>query len=507
MGNRKAKVLVIGFDGADYNLIAKWTRGGRLLNFAKFMEDGVYGKLFSPSCLSPPSWTSITTGVWPNKHGILGFLTRKSDSYDISIVHSRLRKVDPIWILLNRAGKKVGVINVPITYPPDRVNGFMISGLGTPSLKSNFAEPPELRDWLIKQGFKVGMEAYHKFKGREDEFIKELYEVTEKRKEISLDLMCRYEWDFFMVVFTGSDRVQHFFWNYYDDKHPMYNPEKADRYRDVIPRYYEKMDEILGEFLKRIDENTYVFVLSDHGFGKRRYRLIHLNRWFEKNGLLKLRRKGLHQILTKPSIRMKLQNTLRRLPECIRSKMLTSAPAYSLIGADVDWARTKVWSIDDGGKIYINRSGKEPHGCVKREEYENLREYLIKKLYELKDPKTNREVVEHVSEGEEVCQTLRFRIPDLIVEFRDGYKDSITYHGAVFDYENVVTGDHDEDGIFMMLGPLVKKNTEVKGARQIDVMPTILYIMGYPTPEYVDGRSLKEALKLAFRSHGEPERT
>jgi predicted AlkP superfamily phosphohydrolase/phosphomutase len=148
------KVLVIGLDGATFNVIKPLLKEGRLPNLKRLVEEGSHGNLVSTTPpLSPVAWTSFITGSNPEKHGIYDFLMRKgNEGYTVKFSNGGDRKVKPIWEIINKTGGElVGIVNVPMSYPPDIVNNFIVSGFDAPGTDSSSMHPSELYDEILER--------------------------------------------------------------------------------------------------------------------------------------------------------------------------------------------------------------------------------------------------------------------------------------------------------------------------------------------------------------------
>ena len=520
------KVLVIGLDGATPQLVFPWAMEGKLPNLAKLMENGVSGNLRSTiPPMTAPAWTSFMTGKNPGKHGIYHFIEYVHKSYDYRIVTTKDIKAKTLWSILSELGMKVGVMQVPMIYPPEKVNGFLISGgITTPGPKSDFAYPPELREFLLEEfDFKVGITEKY-YEGNEDAFIADLSHTEERKAEATIHLMKNCDWDFFMVVFTNIDALQHFFWKYMDTTHPGYDPEEAKKYGDTIFNYYQKLDGIVGDMLNNVDEDTTVVIMSDHGFGPL-YNELHLNKWLMDLNLLKLKEKrdvsfyrywlsknGLNrEMISMLLIKLGLKRIIDVIPQRIRKSM----PSH-YTPSDIDWSKTKAYSVATHGLLYINLKGRNPEGIVESgKEYEELRDYIIKELHNLRDPETGKTVVDRVYKREELYNGEYVnKAPDLFVLtdmtyqnigtldntlIRPSWKLEGAQSGKVsallMKQRTLASGNHRKDGIFIMKGRDIRKNVIIKNARIIDIAPTILYNMGVPIPLDMDGEALKDAFE------------
>jgi predicted AlkP superfamily phosphohydrolase/phosphomutase len=517
----KPRVLVIGLDGATPQLVFKWAKEGKLPNLSKLIENGASGNLRSTiPPMTAAAWTSSVTGNNPGKHGIYHFIEYQHKTYDYRIISSRDVKSKTIWKILNEQGKSVGIMQVPITYPPEKVNGFMVTdGLTTPGPESSFTYPKELKNELLADFDFMIASTEKYYEGNEENYIKDLVSIEEKKSQATIKLMKRYDWDFFMVVYSHIDAMQHFFWKYMDETHPGYDAEKAKKYGDAILNIYQKLDSIVGDMLEVVDEDTTVIIMSDHGFGPL-YKELHLNKWLKDLGLLNVKRKEDTSWLSKSGVtremaylflvKLGLNKITKMIPENLKKGMPSHYTPTS-----VDWSRTKAYSLATHGMMYINLKGRNPEGIVEPgEEYEKLRDFIIQELYALKDPETGKKIVDKVFKSEE----LYFggganNAPDIFV------LTDMTYHniGRLDDYlikpawkldasdlsgkfslmnkqRSLGSGNHRMDGIFIMKGKTVKKNSIVENAQIIDIAPTVLHLMGVPVAEDMDGKVLKEIL-------------
>ncbi|MHA1665025.1 MAG: alkaline phosphatase family protein, partial [Candidatus Njordarchaeales archaeon] len=272
------KVVLIGLDGASYNIFMPWIKKGFLPLLKKLIENGVYGVLKStipPD--TPPAWTSIFTGKNPGKHGVYGFLDslpqfdEKGKKYVFRVVNSRCRRSPAIWNILSKEGKRVIVINVPLTYPPEPINGVMISGFLTPSLRSNFVYPRWLKPILVKKGYRIGA----KF-GKEEFSIKSLVENIRAKVKVARWLMKNFDWDLFIIVFMETDQVMH-----------VHNDIRK------ALKIYQEVDNGISTLIKELPGKSHVILVSDHGFKKFK-RAFFLNTFLWKKSLLKLEVSGFY---------------------------------------------------------------------------------------------------------------------------------------------------------------------------------------------------------------------
>ncbi|HKZ57628.1 MAG TPA: alkaline phosphatase family protein [Thermodesulfovibrionales bacterium] len=507
------KVFVIGLDGATLDVIRPWAREGKLPNLAKIMTQGSFGTLRSTiHPLTAPAWTSFMTGKNPGKHGIFDFISLVPSSHQIRYNNALTRKSPSLWRLLSDAGRKVIVVNVPFTFPPEEVNGILISGLDTPSTESVFTYPPSIREEIKKSfGDYVIMAQYKQGKGLKG-YVSAIFQMIEKRTAAVKHLLKNYPWDFFMVVFSATDIVQHTFWKYMDQNHPQYNKDGAVQYGNVILDVYRKIDSEIGHLMESFDERTTLIIMSDHGAGPLK-KVIYLNKWLEQHNLLHFCQSN-NKVLESTALARKLLGKCKKnLPKSAKNIISKVFPEIKskvdsyLATSFIDWSRTKAFSFGVHGNIIINLRGRQPQGTVQQgTEYEDLRSEIITRLSTLADPETGEAVVEKVHRREELYHGNYVQdAPDIIIQWKDyaytAQKDfgegvkSVFQARDKFEFSEIEhNGSHRLDGVLMMSGKPIKVGTEIKGSEIIDLAPTILYLMGMEIPVEMDGKILTSAL-------------
>ncbi|MFN2303090.1 MAG: alkaline phosphatase family protein [Anaerolineales bacterium] len=512
------KVLVIGMDGAPFDLIEKWSQTGDLPNLAKLIERGSFGVLRSTMPVhSPTAWSSFLTGLNPGQHGVFDFVRREKDSYELKVVRADQIAGASLWRLLSEHGRQVGVMNVPMTYPPEAVNGFLLSGLGTPDYVC-YSYPPQLSDKLNNQGYRVNKKFFFT-PDRQDEWLDDIHAITDIRGETAVRLMEEQPWDFFMVVFRNSDEICHFYWHHMDENDSRHDPDAPVRYRTAILDLYRKIDDWIGKLVHSAGADTNVVVMSDHGAGPL-YKDVFLNEWLIEQGLLKLKEASAPQdnwfkmVRRLGLTRERISDTLTRLDlhrlevlikEVLgdRIRVLPRDNRPEFLNA-IDWSQTQAYSFGYYGQIFINLKGREPYGIVESgDQYESLRKQIAADLEQLIDPQDGRKVVDRVFFKEELYEGEFFSdAPDLLTIMRGftyitrkGYEFAVR-RGEIFRSPYTKeTGSHRLEGILIAAGPDVQ-NRAVTPINDIkDLAPSILYLQDCPVPNYMDGRLIKEIIK------------
>lgn len=514
----KKRVMCIGLDGATFELIDPWVREGKLPNLQRFMEGGTRSVLRSViHPFSPQAWGSFMTGVNPGKHGVFGFKEHIKGSYALQFVNNRSIKAKTLWKILSEQGKRVIVVNIPMTYPPEEVNGILLGGMDSPGVDSNFTYPEEIKDEILSvtKDYMVHLHVagHLNTDAKRRKAISELLLMTELREKAVLYLMNKYEWDFLVVNFSSSDQVQHHFWRYMTDNGASVNGE----FKDAVLRVYQRLDEAIGKLTSNLDENVLQLIVSDHGAGPISDVVVYINEWLRSKGLLAIKtgssktNNPLRRI--KPFVKSCMRSFAERL-KAILSKHLSSrtkdtilrcfpqmrSRATSFINRSViDWSKTSV-SSENVACLRINVSGREPQGIVNTgTEYEELRDGLIRDLENIEHPVTKEKLIEKVYKGEELyVGPYTNEGPDLIIWPKDStYKfvkkvfPKRTNHKAITIEKRdgaSTSGTHKINGIFIARGGDVLKNNAIKDADIFDVFPTVLYYLGLGIPGYVDGK-------------------
>ena len=517
------KVLVIGFDGATFDLIKPWVRAGKLPTFEKIMKEGAYGELESTiHPMSSIAWPSFMTGMNPGKHGLFDVTEQLPGSYEIRFTSGASRCGKTVWRLLSDAGKSAGVINVPMTYPPEEVNGYLIAGMDAPGMDSNFIYPKALWAEIKEHVGGYCIEHGNPMSNRSlGEFEQDVKQAMEQRYAAFKYLREHHPTDLLVCVFVATDRVHHFFWKHMEEQAQSGVGTAPSRFGNVILDIYQRCDGILKEIIDSLDDDTVLLIMSDHGAGPLR-KLVNLNAWLNSQGLLRMKdqRDGHGHLLAdlKQSpfkvARVGWRILKRYLPDRYKSLLNKLLPttkdrlATYLFLSRIDWAATKAYSIGYFGDIRINVKGREPNGIVDPgSEYEELREELVAKLEALRDPDTGGRMVDKVYKREELYHGDHVhKASDLIIKWQDyEYKsrinlevdDKVSASQIMIDpaTDSKVSSIHRMNGIFMAFGKDVKQGVEIKGARIIDLAPTMLYFLGEPVPDSMDGEVLTRAFE------------
>ncbi|OAI40714.1 hypothetical protein AYO40_04475 [Planctomycetaceae bacterium SCGC AG-212-D15] len=518
------RVFMVGWDGATFDLIKPWMEVGKLPNIARLMDSGVHGML--RSTLPPwtfPAWTSFMTGKNPGKHGIFDFFRSKPNSYDLEFVNGGHRRAATFWQILSRAGRRVVSISLPCTFPPEPVNGIMISGFDFPGegpgshVDSTGMHPPELFQELERHVGRHPIDtpiARDINEGRPEAALQRVL-GTIRQKAATAKYLLNRPWDCFMILFGESDGCAHQFWKYCDPKSPLFD-DRSPTMRDSLLRIYQELDTQLGELVDGVAPDTVVMVMSDHGFGGSSNWVIHPNRWLEEQGFLQFRG-SLSLRLSRWGERLKHWGSTN-LPAALQRFLFRCATPIlnrfesSVRHGMIDWERTEAYFEENPyfPFLRINLKGRQPHGTVAAgAHYEEVCNRLIQALSQWRHPVTNQPIIEKVYRRDEVYSgPYTGEAPDLVAKWAlcQGYNYSFRLssktskgkwlkqfdgrQGEFGKYFNNKSGSHRDDGIFLAAGPGLRSAVEIQGARIIDLAPTILHVLGVPVPGDMDGKVL-----------------
>lgn len=521
------QLLIVALDGATWDLLDDWISAGKLPNLAHLVKNGVSAHLESTiPPISPTAWPTFATGRNPGCHGVFDFLRPIRRRYtDLTPATVDYAQSPPLWEILSQRGRQVGVVNVPMTYPPRSVNGFLISGVPSPS-GSELAYPPGLIDELRRQGWDLTRDATLVW-GSFNEMLDYLQDLVHTRTEASCYLLTHKPWDFFMVHFLETDQVQHTFWRFLESNTAL---------RDSVLHLFQEADQGIGQILD-VAGDVPVLLMSDHGMGPTKYH-VNLNNWLTQEGFMHWRQQpatGLRRLgyrvglnptrlydLLPPQLVRKLtlgdvRTALAQLPaqhlspwrSTVQKLTKRLSQALLLSFKDIDWSRTRAYSMGTtgAGLIYLNVRGREPEGIVAEgQDYERVRSRLIQRLMHFTDPWTDRPLVKRVYRREQLYHGPHLEeAPDLVVTYHYGEYDHkkgtvFLSHRAVEPVRNA-NATHRPYGIFTLYAPGIARTGERLDPVHIqDILPTALHLMGESVPRTLEGKVLEAALTDSHRA-------
>lgn len=441
--NGKAgRVFVISIDGVPHDFMKTHAEKGDFPNFKKLIQKGSLRRMNSVQpCISSVAWASFMTGKNPAKHNIFGFIDRKPGTHKIFVPTSLNMTSETIWEIMSRAGKKVFVMNVPVTYPPRPVNGILIGCFLCTQIEK-LAYPAHISRELKAMSYKIDVDAAIARENLE-RYLDECNQALSKRAEAMFYYMDKARWDFFQCHIMETDRMNHFFWEHAEKDDPKFGKAFFD--------FYQRVDDLLGEVDRKIGDEVELIILSDHGFCTIK-KEIYLNWYLAEAGLLKY----------------------KIVPPKGLTDMHPESLAYSLIP----------------GRIFVNLQGREPHGGVTPERYETVREQLTAALLGFVDPDTRAPIIREVIRREEVYDGPNSALAaDLIAVPYDGYDLKGDFRKAKHGEKTALVGMHTYEDSLLFI-----RNQEIQRQHNAlwvgDLAPTILKMMHLPIPADMDGIAL-----------------
>ncbi|HET9920370.1 MAG TPA: alkaline phosphatase family protein [Ktedonobacteraceae bacterium] len=499
--------VILGADGLTFRILHPLMERGELPNFQKLTQEGCEAILESKyPPLTPPAWISLSTGVKPARHGVYDFWEYEEQEQEQqesgtplkARVMTHRKDGKAIWNILSEYGKQVLVINVPMTYPPEPINGYMVSGYMTPGSEVEFTYPPAFKEELFEAvpDYLIDLENQDVFGGKKNEkgqrLIDTVLRMTEKRIELLKYMLKEKPWDFCYVVFVGPDRLQHSLW----DEITSFEPAAIE--------YYRQLDSALGFLLEQLAPDDTLFIVSDHGF-QGASRLFDINEYLYSKKLLAMRsneqRKRANRLSAiKQALRKIGLLTLARKARksLARRGIPTGAQhlsVYKPLLDELDRERTLAYVPSHSGfpsgfaNIFLSPK-------MSAEQIEELCADLKRQV----DPRTGKALVDAIYTAE-VFGSGPFAPgePHLLVLPNDGMTFRMTL-GNKWLWDDATNardankrfGVHFKDGVLYAYGGGIKHGYKAPNAEVFDLVPTVLHSMGLPLPHAFDGRVLDE---------------
>ncbi|MDX1436134.1 MAG: alkaline phosphatase family protein, partial [Anaerolineales bacterium] len=376
-------LLLIGLDGATFDLIGPWIQTDQLPQIAKLIRDGVNGRLESTiPPMTAPAWASFMTGKNPGKHGVFDFFSGHPSNPEM--VSSQSIKSPVFWDYLGKEGLRTGVLNLPLTYPPREINGYLVPGLMSPEplgkchpedLISRYRD--ELGDYRLypRELFEPGSR---------DDYLEDLNEITSRQTEYALRLFRDNPVDLGVLHLLAPDLGQHKLWQYSDPGHPWSEHDGLREGGNLLLDLFVHLDEAIGRLISAIPENSTVILMSDHGFGPQVHS-INLNLHLVRAGLLKLNGSPV-SLLHRWDIRWGRKPTLTSVFSIILGRDLSAG------FHNVDWPATRAYAFGHMGQVYL--TAKAP---AKKD-----LDLVIETLLALRDPENDRPLVSEILRRDEI---------------------------------------------------------------------------------------------------------
>lgn len=480
-----SRVLLIGWDGADWRILDPLLEQGALPNLQALIEGGHRSVLKSTiPTHSWAAWPSFMTGVNPADHGVYDILETVPGTHKQYPVTYRSIRERTFLADLAAAGREAVYIDLPLTFPPPEIDGKVVAGGVLPKGRP-FTHPADLAGELERAGvpWPINGMSWTTFRNRPDAYLAEALEVTGKRIRATEWLMDNTDWDFLMSVWVSVDRTQHCLSNYVGPDHPDYPRLSTTPRAQKVVDVYRQLDDALASFLSRTREDDIVLFISDHGF-QSTSRAVHMDHLLKKLGYLEF---SASNVVFGPMQWGWIRSIARKAYDVLGLHGKVSLPQ------PVNWGKTRAYtSIRSTGEgVSINLAGREPGGIVDPADYEPLREELLERLSGFIDPETGRPPVKAAYRREEIFKGKHAdRAPDILLEPDEQY--SLTHARTAVEKADWLAGDHRIAGVIVAKGPNTGPFEEPP--LLVDMAPTILAALDAPASVQHTGRVLHEVV-------------
>ncbi len=496
------RVVLLGLDGATHELIDQFIEEGKLPVFASLKKEGAYGDLDSTiPPTTPPAWASCITGVNPGKHGIFDFRESPLQNPDQPLIHSKSIRSKRLWHTLNDNGLKTGIFNVPITYPPEELDGFMISGMMTPSVHSQFAYPNKLKEEILScfPDYEINVDVPQFETAYEEDanfFIEKVTHNFRVQAKTFIYLLNKTGYHFYMPVFVLPDRLSHLLWKFMDRRYSHSQSFMGQRIRNKVITAFQEMDRFIGDLISQAPNRFLLLIVSDHGFGGTDG-YFNVNRWLMDQGFLSLKlrpkiQKRLFFYSWKASELPLIQSIIpqtfaRRIKKIIRNRR--NSFQNELLDS-VQYHRSKAFfnSIPCQG-IYANETLLPKH---------DMQSFLLEIKYRLNQIKyfDGSQLIDSINFRDELYSgSFQNHAPHILLVAKNYSVLGRQHLGAlnwIDDYRHQPNGFHRSNGILFAYGHGIASSKHIQKASIIDITPTVLSAFGLKVPAYIDGKNLED---------------
>ena len=495
------RVLTIVLAEATLDLLTPWAEAGKLPTLQRLMARGAWGPLRSQiPIVTPQVCGTLVTGRSPGHHGLMDFWQRGADGV-FRETHGSMLKTPTIWQLLGERGLSSAVLNLPFTYPPQKLNGFMIAGEDAPGVHASIAYPPSLLGEITARFGRYRLKDTFPGGRQKSDYLALIEEDVRAQTDVFAHLLATRGWHFGLVFFSHAAICQHYFWA------DMASGDPANPYRGLVESAYRALDTAVRRLLQAAGDDTNLLVISDCGAGPL-YAGVNLNTLLAREGFLHHHSRPASNVADDITFTERLRRgalaRLRKTPWYFRANHhLQPLKAWMQTRRDssgIDWSRTQAHSRGQWGHIYINLKGRDPHGVVPPAEYDKVCAQIATRLVATVDPKRGEPPIRKVWRRDELYSGPAVaQAPDLIVDWQDAaYMPNDRDRGEreVFaprfrQYMSWPTsGAHRLEGLLIAAGPDIAPGLRVQGARVIDMMPTWLALLRQPIPRELEGNAV-----------------
>lgn len=421
----KKRTILVGIDGAPFTHLKKMSNDGYMSALKNMREEGTFKQMMaSIPDNSAVSWSSIMTGKNPGEHGIFGFTDLIPNTYTMRFPNFKNMTAKPFW--KQKPDRKTIVINLPFTYPAQEINGYLISGFLSPNI-DNSVYPKSFLDYVKSIDYQVDVDTRSIYKSKQL-FYNSMLDVHEKRRQLYRKMWQDYDWDTFMIVFTGTDRMGHYMIDSYNDEN--------DEFHDKYLNYYKLIDQDLEWINDKLNPDDTLVMMSDHGMEEIQ-KEVYINTYLEKNGFLELTEgdKQNYNNITK---------------------------------------NTKAFAMEPA-RIHLNYENRYPNGTVNKENRDKLIRELEDLFYDLKY--NGKKVVKEVHKKEDIYSGSQYEnAPDLVLVSNKGFSlRGKLGKNKLFGETDTLKGMHRGEDAFFYIN--TKSNENIPDKVQVEDIQNIINYM------------------------------
>jgi predicted AlkP superfamily phosphohydrolase/phosphomutase len=521
--------LVLGLDGASWDVIEPLIQAGRLPHLAAWRAEGVAARLASTvPPMSFPAWSSFATGLGPGRHGLFDFTQKLPGQYRLRFSNASDRLGATLFARASRAGRRVLALGMPASFPPEPVNGLLVSGFDAPVSAGSDARSASdqalYRSVAARTGawMGAGLDEAALAEGWHERAVGVLLARIARKRDFAREALAQLRAaaggarpELACVIFSESDTVAHHYWRDHDAASPRHDPGASATRRGALTAVYEALDAACGELRAAYGEDALCAVVSDHGSGGAARTVVFLNRRLAECGLLRRQRSG--RSASDRLARGARDLALRALPPRLAQQIFRRARGAAARVESAarfggfDWRATQAFSEEANTQpgVWINLRGREAEGCVGTADYERVRGEVIDALLDWKLTGGGAVVARARRREEVYAGPCVERAPDVVVELAldAGYGLSLVptpwdsaFTGSLRMLEAAelaggrgrgMNGTHRPEGVLLAVGEgAAELHAAEPGPRLEDVAPTLLGALGVAPDPALDGISL-----------------
>jgi predicted dehydrogenase/predicted AlkP superfamily phosphohydrolase/phosphomutase len=531
----KQRLLFIGLDAGDTDLIEKWCQEGFLPNISQMRSRGAWARMQTTAeVVHVSAWPSIFTGAAPDEHGLYHAYVMQPGQQSPVRPRPDQSPVPFLWKLLSDQGKRCVIMDAFMTCPLQNFNGTQIVEWGTWTWFSEPSITPESLKKEIQKKFgpypaenhsKVGMTPPPDPQG----FHQRLLAAVAKKTQVVKWLLGKEDWDLFLVVFGESHPAGHYFWHYHDESYVAHSRDKPglSALRDV----YIALDKAIGEIIQAVDNSTTVLLVSGDGMGPNysgshiltdlltRMKLFN-NIPGSANGSAGQNNGVVNTAKAKTDLVSALRNMVPKslrvaISRAVLPRKVNEKLSLRWKTAGIAWEHSRAFLIDNAneGFIRINLKGREPQGIVEPgNEYENLCEEIFQTIRSMTNPANGKRAAHTVYKTDDIYDgPCRSHMPDVIINWNEDAKLSTELltkkYGMArsaqpaYGVMPYYTGNHRPNAFALAVGPRICAGQVLQGTSILDLAPTILTYLGVNPPEYMGGKVLNDLAQPYAQYH------